>query len=648
MPLRTAFSWSASRKHGSPRRQRSGQPDDLLSQLSQELLPSPPEQKLRARSVAPLRPELLRQLEERYHTGGAGVNASIGGSTGRGVSFAKMPPRRESGKPGREATAAESSHAADTEPVNSSQMTSEFFKVVDNVPGLPESAWIRDVPEKERTKGAPWKLLLWFLITNHTSAAWCCRVGYPAVATALEDRLSLGEGEIANIGTGWAVGSLLAVFIAPKVFAKGGPRVGSLVSVAGVPCAALLLALAVHLKSFGLVILSHALQGMSAVCTLTFQNVFLNAFFPDGKDMRMAFAWDGVWRSAMFAGSPGLATAVQESLGLSAVAWLFVCVGGFSVMCNCALFLLMMRRGDVDVGQTGTTKLMGICDFLLSVRRFKARTVALLIYALVFEASWTPLLWFGGKFLQDVWGYGEAQANFWVLTAIQTTRLISGPLIGLSLSRYGKRSVTMKVFSLVVVAAPLTLAMAPDFGSPPAIHPGVVSIPFGVAIAGQYCLVNVALPVGVKTEDLSTVYTYHSGMMSLGALLGTALFGVLLHDPSEWAQSFVSLSVLAAFGAGLVVFLHLNEADLPPAARPLARMDFWVRDEASDTDADAPVDPRMRACSYGEFLTTVGGAKVYQNFYANIGGSALEEVESGGEESGGEAEVVEEHIQQAT
>eukprot|EP00756_Hemistasia_phaeocysticola_P051053 Hpha_TRINITY_DN26236_c0_g1::TRINITY_DN26236_c0_g1_i1::g.184626::m.184626 len=220
-----------------------------------------------------------------------------------------------------------------------------LYRVVDNVSGLPDASWVREVTQRERSGGTLFKLLLWFLVTNHTAGAWACRVGYPAVASSLQRDLRLTDGQIAAIGTAWAVGSLLAVFVAPKVFAFMGPRAGSFTSACGVPLAALLFVLALHLESFALVVLSHALEGVSAVCTLTFQNVFLNAFFPDGKDMRMAFAWDGVWRAAVFAGSPTLASAVDEALGLSGVAWTLVAMGGFSVGCNAGLSLMMRNRG---------------------------------------------------------------------------------------------------------------------------------------------------------------------------------------------------------------------------------------------------------------------------------------------------------------
>eukprot|EP01062_Namystynia_karyoxenos_P038820 TRINITY_DN28205_c0_g1_i2.p1 TRINITY_DN28205_c0_g1~~TRINITY_DN28205_c0_g1_i2.p1 ORF type:complete len:629 (+),score=127.95 TRINITY_DN28205_c0_g1_i2:97-1983(+) len=549
-----------------------------------------------------LQPEVVAQLEALYAAKGGSLAAP---SPSRGASFVT--------------DSKQSVVSADGCRMGEVNLQESYFKVVDHVAGLPETAWVREVTRAERAAGPCRKLLTWFLITNHTSGAWACRVGYPAVASQLQERLSLSDGQVATIGTAWAVGSLSAVFLAPKVFAKGGPRGGSLGSVAGVPCAVLLLVLGLSTDSFALVVLSHALEGVSAVCSLTFQNVFLNSLFSDGKDMRMAFAWDGVWRSAMFAVTPSLITAVSTSLGLMAAAWALVLLGTFSVLCNCGLFMLLRGQGGVNIGQTSTSRHLGIIGFLLSVRRFKARTLCLLGYAWMFEASWTPLLWFGSKYLHELYGYDESAGNFWTLTVIQTARLLTGPLIGLFLAKHGKRSLMLKLFAGVVAAAPLALALLPELGAPPSLHPGAISVPFGVAIAAQYCLVYVALPVGVRSEDLSTVYTYHSGMMSLGALVGTTLFGVLLTDSSGWSASWLSLSALASYGCGLLLFLHLNDAAFPGAARGLARCDFWVGAEETEADPSFPSDPRQRAVSYVEYFHAAGGAIAVENYYAADG-----------------------------
>lgn len=163
---------------------------------------------------------------------------------------------------------------------------------------------------------------------------------------------------------------------------------------------------------------------------------------------------------------------------------------------------------------------------ILPLRFFKNRNyVTILIIATLFGAAFMGSILYLTQFNQQVFGASPTDSGLMLLpmvAGIMVSSIASGQII----SRTGRYKIFMQVGFLVATAAMIGLTfLSPELSY---AYEAVVMVALGLGMGVAMPVLNLAIQNEVEQKDLGVATSSSQLFRSLGAVIGTAVFGAML------------------------------------------------------------------------------------------------------------------------
>ncbi len=163
---------------------------------------------------------------------------------------------------------------------------------------------------------------------------------------------------------------------------------------------------------------------------------------------------------------------------------------------------------------------------ILPLKFFKNRNyVTILIIATLFGAAFMGSILYLTQFNQQVFGASPTDSGLMLLPMVAGI-MVSSILSGQIISRTGHYKIFMQVGFLVATAAMIALTfLSPELSY---AYEAVVMIALGLGMGVAMPVLNLAIQNEVEQKDLGVATSSSQLFRSLGAVIGTAVFGAML------------------------------------------------------------------------------------------------------------------------